>query len=116
MSCWMRRWAALAMLALVGWVPVGHAEVELSAANKSVNADASVTSYTGDVTLKMPADAQPQLRAKAMRRERGLEILRGEVEIKVGTLVVRTQQASVERNDKFIVVKMDAAEVTKASP
>jgi lipopolysaccharide export system protein LptA len=104
------------MLALVGWMPVGHAEIELTAANKSVSADASVTSYTGNVTLKVPAGTQLEYHCKAMRRERGLEILRGEVEIKVDTLVLRTQQASVERNDKFTLVKMEAAEVSKASP
>ena len=113
MSGSKRSWAVAAVLALVAWAPVGSAEVELSAVSKSVSADAKVTSYTGNVTLKVPAGTQPQLRAKAMRRERGLEILRGEVEIRVDTLVVRTQQASVERNDKFIIVKMDAAEVTE---
>lgn len=116
MSCSIRSWAALAMLALVAWAPLSRAEVELTAANKSVSADGSVTSYTGGVTLKAPASPQPQIRAKAMRREKGLEILRGEVEIRVDTLVVRTQQASVERNDKFVVVKMDAAEVSQAGP
>jgi redox-sensitive bicupin YhaK (pirin superfamily) len=114
MNCSMRSWVVLAMLALVAWAPAGRAEVELSATGKSVSADGSVTSYTGDVTLKVPAGTQLQLRAKAMRRERGLEILRGEVEIRVDTLVVRTQQASVERNDKVTIVKMDAAEVSKA--
>lgn len=109
----MRSWVVVAMLALVAWAPVGHAEVELSGASKSVSADGSVTSYTGDVTLKVPAGTQLQLRAKAMRRERGVEILRGEVEIRVDTLVVRTQQASVERNDRFTIVKMDAATVSQ---
>ena len=113
MSCSMRSWAVVATLALVAWVPVGRAEAELSAASKAVSADASVTTYTGNVTVNVPAGTQLQLHAKAMRRERGLEILRGEVEIKVDTLVVRTQQASVERNDKFIIVKMDAAEVSQ---
>jgi len=116
MSCSMRSWAVVATLALVAWAPVSRAEVELSAASKAVSADGKVTSYTKDVTLKVPAGKPLQLRAKAMRRERGLEILRGEVEIKVDTLVLRTQQASVERNDKFTIVKMDAAEVSKASP
>lgn len=116
MNCSMRSWAAVVMLALLAWAPASRAEVELTAANKSVSADGNVTSYTGNVMLKVPASPQPQIRAKAMRREKGLEILRGEVEIRVDTLVVRTQQASVERNDKFITVKMDAAEVTKAAP
>jgi ferric-dicitrate binding protein FerR (iron transport regulator) len=116
MNSSMRRWAALACLAMTALAPVCQAEVELSAANKTVSADARVTSYTGDVTLKVPAGTQLQFRAKAMKRERGLEIVRGEVEIKVDTLVVRTQQASIERNDKFTVVKMDAAEVSTAAP
>ena len=113
MNSSMRSWA-LALLAMTAVVPVCQAEIELSAANKTVNAD--ITSYTGDVTLKVPAGTQLQLRAKAMKRERGLEIIRGEVEIKVDTLVVRTQQASIERNDKYTLVKMDAAEVSKATP
>ena len=116
MNSSMRSWAALVVLAMTALAPVCQAEVELSAPNKTVNADTSVTSYTGGVTLKIPAGTQPQFRAKAMKRERGLEILRGEVEIKVDTLVVHTQQASIERNDKYTVVKMDAAEVSSVKP
>ena len=113
------RTLAMGMLALAVAVPVcSAAEVELSAPNKTASADGNVTSYSGGVTLKVPAgmEKQMQMRGKAMKRERGVEILRGEVEIKVDTMVVRTQQASITRDDKFILVKMDAAEVTKASP
>jgi lipopolysaccharide export system protein LptA len=116
MNSSMRSGAVLVLLAMTALAPVCQAEVELSAANKTVNADTSVTSYTGNVVLRVPAGTQPQFRAKAMKRERGVEILRGEVEIKVDTLVVHTQQASIERNDKYTVVKMDAAEVSTATP
>jgi hypothetical protein len=113
----MHRWAALVALVLVAWAPLSQAEVELTAADKSVNATTSATSYTGNIVLKVPAGTQLQLSGvKGMRRERGLEIVRGEIEFKVDALVVRTQQASIERNDKFTVVKMDAAEVSKAAP
>jgi len=112
----MHSWAVLVMLALFGWTPAGQADVEISATSKSVNAETKVTSYSGNVTLKVPAGTELKPRAKAMRRERGLEIVRGEVEFKVDTLVVRTEQASIERNDKFTVVKMDAAEVSNAAP
>jgi lipopolysaccharide export system protein LptA len=113
----MHRWAALVALALVAWAPLSRAEVELTAANKSVNPATNVTSYTGNVVLKVPAGTPLQLSGvKGMRRERGLEIVRGEIEFKADALVVRTQQASIERNDKFTVVKMEAAEASKASP
>jgi ferric-dicitrate binding protein FerR (iron transport regulator) len=116
MSRWARyRVVAAALLAMAAPV-CNAADVELSATNTTAGADPSVTSYSGNVTLKVPAGTQVQLRAKAMKRERGLEIVRGEVEIKVDTLVVRTQQASIERNDKFTVVKMDAAEVSNVKP
>lgn len=111
------RWAAAAaLLALMATQVCTAAEVELSAASKSPSADGSVTSYSGDVVLKVPAGMPLQTRARSMKRERGVEIVRGEVEIKVDTLVVRTQQASIERSDKGTVVKMDAAEVSTAKP
>jgi hypothetical protein len=94
------------------------ADIELSSANKTASADGKVTTYTGDVTLKVPAsmEKQLQMRGRAMKRERGVETLRGEVEIKLETMILRTQQASITRDDKFILVKMDAAEVTKVGP
>jgi hypothetical protein len=111
------RAVAVSLLALAVAAPVCSAtEAELSAANKTTSADGKVTTYTGDVTLKVPAGSPFQPTGKAMKRERGLEILRGEVEIKLATMTVRTQQASIARNSKFIVVKMDAAEVTKVAP
>jgi hypothetical protein len=108
---------AVTMLTLAIAAPVaGAAEIELSAANKTAGATAKVTSYSGDVTLKVPAGAPMQLRARGMKRERGLEIVRGEVEIKLETMIVRTEQASIARNEQFTLVKMDAAEVTAVSP
>ena len=108
---------AVSLLALVAAVPVcSAADVELTATNKTASADGNVTTYSGDVTLKVPAGTALQLRGKAMKREKGLEILRGEVEIRLDTMIVRTQQASVSRNSKMTVVKMDAAEVTKVTP
>jgi lipopolysaccharide export system protein LptA len=115
MSCVVRSWVVAAtMLALLAWAPAGRAEVELTAATKVASADARVTTYTGNVTLKVPAGTQMLVRAQAMRREGGVEILRGEVEIKVEALLVRSSQATVERNSKQVIVKMEAAEVSKA--
>jgi len=111
------RAVAASLLALAVAAPVcSAAEVELSAANKTTSADAKVTSYSGDVRLKVPAGTQLQFRARAMKREGGLEIVRGEVEIKLDNMIVRTQQASIARNDRFTLVKMDAAEVTAVGP
>jgi lipopolysaccharide export system protein LptA len=109
---------AASLLALAVAAPIcSAAEVELSGANKTASADGNVTTYTGDVTLKVPAGTQVHwMRGKSMKRERGVETLRGEVEIKLDTMIVRTQQANITRNDKFILVKMEAAEVTKVGP
>lgn len=106
---------AVSLLALATTV-CSAADVELTATTKTASPDGNVTTYSGDVTLKVPAGTALQLRGKAMKREKGLEILRGEVEIRLDTMIVRTQQASVSRNAKMTVVKMDAAEVTKVTP
>lgn len=106
-----------ALCALLAIAPVcGAGEVELAAATKTATQDANVMTYSGDVTLKVPAGTNVQLKGRAMKRERGMEILRGEVEIKLDKMILRTEQASVTRNEQFTLVKMDTAQVTTISP
>ena len=88
------------------------AEVELTAENISVDVNTEVATYSGTVILRVPAGKPMDMRSKAFRIEKGRQILQREVEIYVEDLLIRTEEARVERK-KGTMVTMQRAEVTR---
>jgi len=100
-------------LVLASWASAS--EVELTAESVSVSDDSTVTSYIGDVVLRVPPDMHAQFKAKTTREESGRRIYAGDVEIVIDDLVIRTQKATLiapEGAGKDVVVEMDEAQAT----
>ena len=90
---------------------VSAAEIELTAESVAVNDDSTVTSYIGDVVLRVPAGKPMQVKSKATREEQGAKVLEGDVEIVVEDLLIRTQKATLTTQGD-VLVKMDAAQAS----
>jgi lipopolysaccharide export system protein LptA len=86
-------------------------EIELTAESVAVNDDSTVTSYIGDVVLRVPASTHIEFKSKTTRQEQGAKVLEGDVEILVEDLVIRTQKATLTSQGD-VLVKMDAAEAS----
>lgn len=86
-------------------------DIELTAESVSVNDDSTVTSYIGDVVLRVPADTPMQVKAKATHEQQGAKVLEGDVEIVVDDLLIKTQKATLTRQGDT-VVKMDEAQAS----
>ena len=77
----------------------------------SVNDDSTVTSYIGDVVLRVPADKPMQVKAKVTHEQQGAKVLEGDVEIAVDDLLIKTQKATLTKQCDT-VVKMDEAQAS----
>jgi hypothetical protein len=99
-------------LLLIGFgCRAGAAEIELTAESIAVNDDSTITSYIGDVVLRVPAGTHVEFKSKTTREEQGAKVLEGDVEIAVEDMLIRTQKATVSTQGAMLV-KMDAAEAS----
>ena len=106
----LRRAVWMSGLLLAGWACAATAsDIELTAESVAVSDDSTVTSYIGDVVLRVPAGKPLQMKSQASHEEQGAQVLEGDVEIVVEDLLIRTQKATVTTHGDT-VVKMDEAE------